>query len=240
VETGALVGIPHGRDLGALIESVAAALDAGARRIRLKIEPGWDHQPIAAVREHFADAVLQADANGSFEPSSSSSLCGLDSYQLRCLEQPFAADDLGAHRALADVMVTPIALDESLWSLAKVRQAIGAGSCRVACLKPGRLGGVFATLAAAEMCAQAGIDCFVGGFFESGLGRSVNATLAGRDEFGWPGDLGSPDRYLVASPFSYLVERRGTVQLSDAPGLGAELRPDIFDRQRIHARWIPY
>ena len=240
VETGELVGIPEGRDLGALVESVGAALEAGARRIRLKIEPGWDHAPLGAIRERFGDAVLQADANGSFEPGSAPGLRGLDAYDLRCLEQPFSADDLHAHRALADTMSTPIALDESLWSLGRVREAVDVGACRVACLKPGRMGGVFAVVAAAEYCARAGVDCFVGGFFETGLGRSVNAAVAGRGEFGLPGDLGDPDLYLEANPFSYLATHRGVVALSEAPGLGAELRAEVLRAQRPHVRRLKY
>jgi O-succinylbenzoate synthase len=240
VETGALVGMPEGDDIGALLESVGAALEAGARRVRVKIEPGWDHAPLSAVRERFADAVLQADANGSFEPGSAASLRSLDAYGLACLEQPFPADDLAAHRALADIMTTPIALDESLWSLDRVREAVRAGACRVACLKPGRLGGVHAALAAADACARGGVDCFVGGFFETGLGRSVNAAVAGRAEFGLPGDLGDPDRYLDANPFSYLAERAGAVTLSDAPGIGSELRPVVLAAERKQVRRIPY
>jgi len=240
VESGALVGIPPERDLGALVDLVGSALDAGARRVRLKIEPGWDHVPLNAVRERFGDAVLQADANGSFEPGLAADLRGLDAYHLRCLEQPFPAEDLRAHRALADTMSTPIALDESLWSLDRVRAALEAGACGVACLKPGRLGGVFAAVAAAQACARAGVDCFVGGFFETGLGRSVNAALAGRAEFGLPGDLGDPDRYLVANPFSYLECGDGTVRLSDAPGVGAELRPQVLAAQQVHVRRLRY
>jgi O-succinylbenzoate synthase len=240
VETGELVGIPPGRDLGALVERVGAALDAGARRVRLKIEPGWDHGPLSAVRERFGDAVLQADANGSFEPGSAAGLRGLDAYHLRCLEQPFPAENLHAHRALADTMSTPIALDESLWSLERVREALDVGACRVACLKPGRMGGVLAAVAAAQACAGAGVDCFVGGFFETGLGRSVNAAVAGRVEFGLPGDLGDPDRYLVANPFSYLESGGGTVRLTDAPGLGAELRPEVLRAQQVHVRRLRY
>ena len=77
-------------------------------------------------------------------------------------------------------MTTPIALDESLSSLARVREAVDRGACRVACLKPGRLGGIFAAVAAAQLCASSDVECFVGGFFESGLGRAVNAAVRTR------------------------------------------------------------
>jgi O-succinylbenzoate synthase len=240
VAVGDVVGIPPEHDLGTLVDAVGAALDGGAQRVRVKIEPGWDHAPLSTVRERFADAVLQADANGSFAPGAATGLRGLDAYGLACLEQPFAAEDLQSHRALAESMSTPIALDESLWSLARVRDAVLAGACSVACLKPGRLGGVFATIAAAEACAEAGVECFVGGFFETGLGRSVNAAVAGLAEFSLPGDLGDPDRYLAANPFAYLSEDGGTVRLSDAPGLGAELRSDVLAALRTSVRRVDF
>ncbi|MGH8995495.1 MAG: enolase C-terminal domain-like protein, partial [Acidimicrobiales bacterium] len=173
VETGAVVGIPADRTFDRLLEAVAQALESGARRVRVKIEPGWAAEPLLAIRSRFPELDLQADANGSFDPGDGGefrSLDLLDRLGLRCLEQPFGPGDLEAHAALAERLATPIALDESLSSPDRVRAAVKSGACSVACLKPGRLGGVFATMAAAETCADAGVQCFVGGVFESGLG----------------------------------------------------------------------
>jgi o-succinylbenzoate synthase len=140
---------------------------------------------------------------------------------------------------LSAEMATPIALDESLWSPERVREAIALGACRVACLKPGRLGGVAATLEAAVACGAAGVDCFVGGFFESGLGRAVNAAVAGRAECTLPGDLSDPDGYLVENPFSYLEPHDGLVALSGSAGLGASLRPKVLDSLTRSSRRVP-
>ncbi len=236
VETGSLVGIPERRDLGPFLAEVQAALEAGARRLRVKIEPGWDHRPLEALRERHGDLLIQADANGSYGRSSLPALHRLDAYGLRCLEQPFAPDDLEGHRRLADAMATPICLDESLWSLAQVHRALAAGACRVACLKPGRLGGVAATVAAAEACAAAGVDCFMGGFFESGLGRSVNAAVAGRPEFTLPGDLSDPAGYLVENPFSYLEIDDGLVRLSTSPGVGSDPLVEVLEGRTLRSR----
>ena len=56
----------------------------------------------------------------------------------------------------------------------------------------------------------------------------MNAAVAGPARFGLPGDLGDPDGYLSANPFSYLPGRGRKVALSDAPGLGAEVRPEVL------------
>jgi O-succinylbenzoate synthase len=238
VETGALVGIPADRDIASLLGAVGVAVEAGARRVRLKVEPGWEVEPVAAIRERWPTLVLQADGNGSFSPAATPVLRALDAFGLGCLEQPFAADDLFAHRELSRSVATPIGLDESLSSLARVREAVALGACSVACLKPGRLGGVFAAVAAAEACAEADMACFVGGFFESGLGRSVNAALAGRPEFGLPGDIGQPERYLVADPFTFLQTRDHSVLLSAEPGLGSRPRPEVLEAQTLRTRWV--
>ena len=240
VPTGSVVGVTPGHDEGKLVEEVAAALAAGARRLRLKIEPGWDHRPLQVVRDRHPTLAVLADANGSFDPASSDALMGLDDYHLIALEQPFAADNLESHRALSESMSTPIGLDESLWSRARVDQALAAGACRVACLKPGRLGGAFATIAAAASCRSADVRCFVGGFFETGLGRAVNAALAGRSEFDLPGDLGDPDVYLIDNPFGYLEVHDGYVALSASPGLGATVRSEVLRSHTLGARWLAY
>lgn len=240
VEYGALVGIPSDRDVGRLIEGIAVALAAGARRVRVKIEPGWERIPLHAARDRFPDAVLYADANGSFRPDDVPVLLSLDRLGLRCLEQPFQPGQWAAHQRLGAAMTTPIGLDESLWSVEQVRRALALGACRVACLKPGRLGGLFPAIEAASACTAAGVECFVGGFFESGLGRAANAALAGRSDFGLPGDLSSPAGYLDAQPFTSLRAAEGTVELSHGPGIGVAPRAAVLAERTVVRRWFAY
>ncbi len=50
-----------------LLDAVGGYLDEGYVRIKLKIEPGWDVEPVRAVRERFGDDVLlQVDANTAY------------------------------------------------------------------------------------------------------------------------------------------------------------------------------
>jgi o-succinylbenzoate synthase len=240
VLSGALVGIPEDRDLAALTDAADRSLEGGARRLRLKIEPGWDRAPLGAVRAAFPTVVLQADANGSYRSSDAVELEMLDAFELTCLEQPLGAGDLAAHAQLAQRIATPIALDEALWSESRVAEATDAGACAVACLKPGRLGGLFAARRALQRCASRGVGSFIGGFFETGLGRTANATLGGLGEVTLPGDFGDPDDYLAANPFEYLACMAGEVTLSPIPGIGATVRPEVIDRHQRGVRWVPH
>jgi O-succinylbenzoate synthase len=108
----------------------------------------------------------------------------------------------------------------------------------VACLKPSRLGGLHAAAAALGDCATAGVAAFVGGFFETGLGRCANLALAGLAGFTIPGDLTSPDRVLDSSPFGYPLVDGGLVEVPDGPGIGAPLDGDRLEACTVWREWF--
>ncbi len=241
---GAVVGIPPGRDLGTLREDVDAAVRAGAARVRLKIEPGWEQDPVRAVRADHPDLVLQVDANGSFDSGEEdvAALSRLADYDVLCIEQPLPPADLVAHAELARVLRVPICLDESLSTPRRVRDALRNGSCAMACLKPARLGGVRATRAAHAACADAGVPAFVGGFFEAGLGRASNLALAARlneDATGLVSDLGDPAEYLSVDPCGYPPVVGGWVRVPLEPGVGARPDENVLGRLDVRRRWFP-
>ncbi len=70
VDAGAVVGIPAGFQVTALLRDVEVARSRGYRRVRLKIAPGWDAVPVKAVRDAFPDLALQVDANGAYRARS--------------------------------------------------------------------------------------------------------------------------------------------------------------------------
>jgi O-succinylbenzoate synthase len=224
VAVGTMVGIPKRHDLATLCEAVGEQVDAGTARVRVKIEPGWDRVPLFALRRQHPELALQADANGSYRQGTGDvddvgRLVALDDLSLTCIEQPLPPADLAAMAEVATLLATPVCLDESLSSPHRVTDAIRAGAGSVACLKPGRLGGLLAARRAAVECRSAGMQAFVGGFFESGLGRSANVALAHCDGFSLPGDLGSPAGYLDADPFTYPPVRDGRVRAPEGPGI---------------------
>src|SRR5450759_253670 len=59
VDSGVSVGI-H-RTIPELLETVGDYIEKGYRRIKLKIKPGWDVEPVRAVRERFGNVPLQVD-----------------------------------------------------------------------------------------------------------------------------------------------------------------------------------
>ncbi len=241
---GAVVGIPEGRDIGVLRREVAAVVRDGAARVRLKIEPGWEVEPVRAVRGDHPDLVLQVDANGSFDAGDEdvAVLSRLAEFDVLCIEQPLPPADLVAHAQLAGVLPVPICLDESLSTPRRVTDALRYGACAMACLKPARLGGVRATRAAHAACATAGVPAFVGGFFEAGLGRAANLALAARlsqDATGLVSDVGDPAEYLAVDPCGYPSVRGGWVRVPDGPGVGNPPDAAVLGKLDALRRWFP-
>jgi o-succinylbenzoate synthase len=244
VEVGAVLGIPADRSVATLRRNVDELLGRGFGRIRLKIEPGWDVAPVRAIRLDHPELRLQVDANGAYHLGVRSErgaerLSALDEFGLDCIEQPLAPDDLAAHALLAELLSTAVCLDESLTSIGRLEEAVDIGACGVACLKPARLGGLLAAKSAAELCRSAGVPAFVGGFFETGLGRSAHAALAGLDGFTLAGDLSDPSGYLTADPFGYPTMVEGRVRPPEGPGIAPVPDPELLDSLTSDVRWFP-
>jgi len=195
VEPGAVLGISS--SIGALVANVEALANQGYTRVKMKIGPGWDSTPLQAVRAAVPELRLQADANESYGPADEDHLASLDRFGLLCLEQPFDRDDLDGHARLAARMDTPICLDESLTSPSRVSSALDLGACSVVCVKPSRLGGIGSALSVIEDCTASDVPLWMGGMFESGFARGINATLAALPGFTWPGDLSPARSYLA-------------------------------------------
>lgn len=223
VPAGAVVGLDA--DPESVADRAAAAVDAGYRRVRCKIAPGADVAVLAAVRRVLPSTMLQADANGAYDRTSARGLAALDPIGLICLEQPLPAPDLVGHGLLARELGTPLCLDESLRTPADVETAAALGAASVVCLKPSCLGGLGSVLAARELAVTSGLQLFVGGMLQTGLGRAVDAAVAGLPGFTLPGDLGGPEAaFGEGDPFGPVPWQQGEVVVHRGPGTGP--RPD--------------
>src|SRR2546430_16521565 len=90
VDCGVSVGIMD--SIPQLLDAVAGYLDQGYLRIKLKIQPGWDVEPVRAVRERFGDILLQVDANCAYTLQDARHLARLDAFDLLLIEQPLPED----------------------------------------------------------------------------------------------------------------------------------------------------
>jgi O-succinylbenzoate synthase len=238
VPAGVAIGVTA--SVAALLDEVDRWVAEGYGRVKLKIHPGWDDEPVRAVRERFGDdLLLQADANGSYRLADAPALGRLDPYRLLLIEQPFADDDLVGHAALAGKIATPVCLDESITSAGAAATALALGACRVINIKPGRVGGWLEAVRIHDLCSAHGVPVWCGGMLETGLGRAANLALASLPNFSLPGDLSASGRWYqddLTPPV--LLGSDGMLAVPEGPGIGVELRMDVLDATTVSSEWL--
>ncbi|WP_340539668.1 o-succinylbenzoate synthase [Nocardioides sp. GXZ039] len=239
VPSGVSVGIQE--DAEAMVRTVGGYLDDGYRRIKLKIKPGADLEPVAAVRRAFGDdLLLQVDANAAYTLADANHLRRLDEFGLLLIEQPLGEADLRQHAVLASQLSTPICLDESIVSAEAAADAIMLGATSVINVKPGRVGGYLEARRIHDVARAHGIPVWCGGMVETGVGRAANAGLAALPGFTLPGDISGSDRFyeedILTEP---ILMHDGYVDVPTGPGTGVEIDPAQLERRRVAVTDVP-
>jgi len=236
VPAGVSVGIMD--SIPELLDAVDGYLAAGYRRIKLKIEPGWDVEAVRAVRERFGDVPLQVDANTAYTLADAAHLRRLDDFDLLLIEQPLGEEDIRQHAELARLIRTPVCLDESIVSSAAAADAIALGACQVVNIKPGRVGGYLEARRIHDLCRAHGIAAWCGGMLETGIGRAANIALAALPGFTLPGDISASDRFYTTDITDPFVLDDGHQMVPSGVGIGARPIPARLDEFLVERRWL--
>ena len=221
IDVGISIGIQDTvHKLLALIEQYVAE---GYRRIKIKIMPGWDVAVVAAVRRHFPDIQLMADANSAYTLADTEHLTALDQFGLMMIEQPLAHDDIIDHAQLQQRLKTPICLDESIHSVEDARKAVELNACRIINIKVGRVGGLTEARRIHDYCRRQGIVVWCGGMLETGIGRAHNIAITALPGFTLPGDTAASSRYWERDLIDPEVTvHNGQIHVPEKPGIGYE------------------
>ena len=223
VESGVSVGIQN--NSRKLVDVVSDYMQQGYRRIKIKIKPGKDIEQVSALKDHFPEIMLMADANGAYQTSDIKALFDLDRFNLLMIEQPLEWDDLFEHANLQRALKTPICLDESVCSSNDLKTALALGSCKVLNLKPARVGGLSMTKTMHEICQAHRLPMWCGGLLETGIGRAHNLAIASLPGFTLPNDISASNRYFkedLVNP-EFKLNRDSTITIPTGPGLGVEV-----------------
>jgi O-succinylbenzoate synthase len=237
VPCGVSVGIMD--SIGELLDAVGGYLDQGYLRIKLKIQPGWDLDPVRAVRERFGDILLQVDANTAYTQADARHLARLDPFGLLLIEQPLDEEDVLGHADLARQISTPVCLDESITSARTAAAAIRLGACAVVNIKPGRVGGYLEARRIHDVCLANDIPVWCGGMLETGIGRAANLALAALPGCTLPGDTSASDRYFrtdITKPFTL---DNGHLPVPTQPGIGTDPLKTELDAVTTSTEWLP-
>lgn len=206
------VGISQGifNDPATLQQKVDTALELGFQRLKFKIAPSLDLKVFEQVQQQLldADTYVSFDANGTYDPESLDHLAYfVRHFPKATIEQPFAPtrfDHLQIGKAQLPEL--KICFDEEIVSVGDVIKLHRLGVLDEVNLKPGRVGGFLKSIAIKNYCQQHGIPCWVGGMFETGVGRLFNLHIASALPNARAHDLSPSDRYFPEDLISPAVE----------------------------------
>ncbi len=233
IECGVSIGIQD--NIPQLLDKIRVEVEAGYKRIKIKISPSWDYNVIKAVRAEFGDILLMGDANSAYTLADIEKLKSLDEFDLIVLEQPLPPDDIIDHAKLQAAIKTPICLDEPIKSPEDTRKAIELKSGQIINLKNGRVGGHTQSKMVEQICREAGMPVWCGGMLESGIGRAHNIAISTLAGYTMPGDVSASKRYWHDDIIEPAVEvsADGTITAPEGPGIGFEVNSDRIEAKSV-------
>ncbi len=228
VASGVAIGIFETID--ELIERVRRYVSEGYQRVKIKIQPGWDVEPITAVRTHFPQVPLMVDANAAYSIDDVQVFRELDRFDLMMIEQPLAANSFAEAGKLQAHLITPLCADESAESLATLDQLIKHKAAQIINIKVQRVGGLSEALLMLETARAAGLQCWVGTMPELGIASAQALHLAMHGGFSYQTDIEASSRWYVddiVEP-AITIDQSGFIQVADGPGTGFKV-----DREKV-------
>ena len=239
------------RDRVDLSYSVAnQVVEADLKEVSWLVEQGFDVLKIktgvleendevarfAAIRSVVGDAFdLRIDFNQGGKPERAIALCKrLEEFGPTFIEQPVKGWDVAGLARITAAIDTPVMADESVMSLEQGFTVVASHAADLISIKLAKLGGISRSKKLAAICEAAGVPCYAGAMWESGIGIAASLHFAcsspavryGSD-FYTCSHLMTDD--LIEEP---LVVENGDMLVPHGPGLGVSIDWDAVERNR--------
>jgi L-alanine-DL-glutamate epimerase-like enolase superfamily enzyme len=212
-----------------LVRGALASQAAGWPGVKLKVGKARVEEDVArlrAVREAVGEGLdLMVDANQSMTAAEARRrAAAFEPVGLSWFEEPLPADDVAGHEALARSTTIPVAVGESLYSVAQFREYLARGAASIVQVDVARVGGITPWLKVAHTAEAFNVQ--VCPHFLMELHVSLVAAIPN-------------GRYVEHIPQLRAVTRDrmrvedGHAVAPDAPGLGID-----WDRDAIEDRTV--
>ncbi len=218
IRCGVAIGIPGSGSVDDVKSAVSAAIERGYHRVKLKIKPGWDLEPVFAALDVMgrsgSEVPLTVDGNGSYRlDKHRDRLLQLGKLDLLFIEQPLAGDALWDLKLLARDLETGICLDETLTSADVARQIVEMGGPMIWNIKVQRVGGLEEACRIYRIGAKSEARMWGGTMPETGIGAQAMLALGSHAGFVYPSDLEPSERWYAGGtdPIELTMEPDGTM-----------------------------
>ncbi len=210
--------------------------------VKIKVGKGNDRERIATVRDIMGPSVsIRLDANAAFNAKKAVQFIeSVKEFNIDSIEQPVGRKDprqLAAVRAASPV---PIMADESIVTPEDARELLDCGACDYFNLRVSKCGGIYNTLAIAEMARQRGVKIQLGCM----VGETAILSAAGRHVAAYLPDIrfveGSYSTHLLVEDIAeeeVVFGHGGQAPVLTGSGLGVGIRDDLlkkYTRKLLH------
>lgn len=224
-----------------LIDRVNQRVRGGYARVTLEIGPGWDVEPMRAVRQAYPGLVVAVSGGGRYPGTEDAyaALEAVDRYGPQVIEQPFAVADLAAHAELQQRVSASVGL--TLTALRDIDHAERLGAARALDLRVSAAGGITAARRLHDRAHRHGWAVWCGGGAEFGVGRVASVAMASLAACTLPSDVAGPGQPYardVVAPAVRATDGMVPVPLA-APGLGHEVDEEMVRRMAAATVRLP-
>lgn len=218
----------------AMAREALAATAQGFSAVKVKLGSGWpeDVARLRAIRDALGpDVPLRIDANQGWDaPAAIAALNAMAPLRVEYCEQPVAAWDVEGLRIVRQRSPIPITADEALMDHHDAFRLACRGACDYFNIKLSKAGGIAAALRIDAIGEAAGIRCMIGSMTETRLGLSAAAHLAAARPNIAFANLDTNFFHLEDPVVGGITFEGGNIILPDAPGHGADIRPEALAR----------
>ncbi len=215
-------------------------LDQGFKIFKIKtgVLPAKDEiARVEALRNLVGEEFdLRIDFNQGGKREQVLKLCReLEAYHPTFIEQPVKSWDLDGMIALTTALDTPIMADESMLSWEQGFQIAKRGAADIISIKLAKTGGITRGKKVAATCEAAGIPCYAGAMWESGIGIAAHLHFACSTPAVKYGSDFYTCNYLMTDDLllEALKVEDGDILVPHGPGLGINVDWDAIERFRI-------
>ena len=224
-------------EIDALAEEAARHIEAGFRRVKMRLARGeeYDTAAVRTVRTAIGPTNdLMVDASMRYHLELARRMGRFFEEQgVFWYEEPFAPEDLDTYTALRGTVGVPLAAGENEFGVQGFRELIRTGAVDIVQPDASRCGGISETWRVAKMAAEAGLRVATHSWSDA-IAIMANAHVISSVPNGITVEVdrtGNP--FIEDLLLQPLQITDGQLQLSDAPGLGIELNFEAVDRLRM-------
>lgn len=227
------------QDIGKDLDEIKWLMDQGLFVFKIKtgvLDFAEEVKRVEAIRKFLpAHADMRIDFNQGLKRELALKTCrALEPFAPTFIEQPVKGWDIAAMAAIAQAIDTPIMADESVFSIHNAIEVVRQSAADIASIKLMKPGGILRSRKAAAVFEAAGMPCYAGAMWESGIGIAASLHfMAATPNVRYGSDFYVCNFLLTDDLIKQSLHiKDGYMYVPEGPGLGVEVDWEAVEKYR--------